>query len=92
VPSRHHRHTQTCRSAPQNPPRQAARNEDHKLIARKLGLAPPDIELPGSFVHVLGGIDLLLLVLAGLAIAIAGALGPAGWAARTGTSAVLHTE
>jgi FtsX-like permease family len=55
-------------------------------------LAPPDIELPGSFVHVLGGIDLLLLVLAGLAIAIAGALGPAGWAARTGTSAVLHTE
>ena len=48
--------------------------------------------LPGSFVHVLGGTDLLLLALAGLAIAIAGALGPAGWAARTRTSAVLHTE
>lgn len=55
-------------------------------------LAPPDIRLPGSFLHALGGIDLLLLALAGLAIAIAGALGPAGWAARTGTSAVLHTE
>jgi putative ABC transport system permease protein len=50
------------------------------------------MELPGSFVHVLGVIDLLLLALAGLAIAIAGALGPASWAARTRTSAVLHTE
>ena len=50
------------------------------------------MELPGSFVHVLGVIDLLLLALAGFAIAIAGALGPAGWAARTRTSAVLHTE
>jgi len=48
--------------------------------------------LPGSFVHVLGGTDLLLLALAGLAIAIAGALGPAIWAARTRTSTVLHTE
>jgi len=50
------------------------------------------ILLPGSFVHVLGGTDLLLLALTGLAIAVAGALGPAGWAARTRTSAVLHTE
>jgi putative ABC transport system permease protein len=48
--------------------------------------------LPASFVHVLGGTDLLLLVLAGLAIAVAGALGPASWAARTRTAAVLHTE
>jgi putative ABC transport system permease protein len=48
--------------------------------------------LPSSFVHVLGGTDLLLVALAGLAIAIAGALGPASWAARTRTSAVLHTE
>jgi putative ABC transport system permease protein len=48
--------------------------------------------LPGSFIHVLDGTDLLLLALAGLAIAIAGALGPATWAARTRTSAVLHTE
>ena len=35
---------------------------------------------------------LLLLALAGLVIAIAGALGPAAWAARTRTAAVLHTE
>jgi putative ABC transport system permease protein len=48
--------------------------------------------LPGSFVHVLSGTDLLLLTLAGLVIAIAGALGPASWAARTRTASVLHTE
>lgn len=48
--------------------------------------------LPGSFVHVLDGTDVLLLALAGLAIAVAGALGPATWAARTRTAAVLHTE
>jgi putative ABC transport system permease protein len=48
--------------------------------------------LPGSFVHVLDGTDLLLLALAGLAIAVAGALGPATWAPRTRTAAVLHTE
>lgn len=55
-------------------------------------LAPQEIGLPGSFVHVLSSVDLLLLVLAGLAIAVVGALGPAGWAARAGISAVLHTE
>jgi len=54
--------------------------------------APIGSPLPGSFVHVLGGTDLLLLALAGLVIAIAGALGPAIWAARTRTAAVLHTE
>lgn len=37
--------------------------------------------LPASFVHVLGAPDLLLLALAGLAIAAAGALDPATWAA-----------
>lgn len=48
--------------------------------------------LPANFLHALGGTDLLLLALAGLAIAVAGVLGPAAWAARTRTSAVLHTE
>jgi putative ABC transport system permease protein len=59
-----------------------------------IGTCPAPIRspLPGSFVHVLGGTDLLLLAVAGLAIAIAGALGPAAWAARTRTSTVLHTE
>jgi putative ABC transport system permease protein len=56
------------------------------------GTALHGTALPGSFIHVLGGTDLLLLALAGLAIAIAGALGPASWAARARTAAVLHTE
>ena len=65
------------------------------LLVRQLASPAPRCTaaaLPGSFVHVLGGTDLLLLALAGLAIAIAGALGPASWAARTRTSTVLHTE
>jgi putative ABC transport system permease protein len=48
--------------------------------------------LPASFVHVLGSTDLALLVLAGLAIAIAGALGPAGWAAASRTTTALRAE
>ena len=36
--------------------------------------------------------ELALLVLAGLAIALAGALGPAIWAAATKTTTALHTE
>jgi putative ABC transport system permease protein len=59
------------------------------LLVRRLASGTA---LPGSFVHVLGGTDLLLLALAGLAIAVAGAFGPASWAARTRTSAALHTE
>jgi putative ABC transport system permease protein len=71
------------------------------LLVRQLAAAggagmtpagPVPMVLPGSFVHVLRGIDLLLLALAGLAIAIAGALGPATWAARSRISMVLRTE
>jgi putative ABC transport system permease protein len=48
--------------------------------------------LPGSFMHVLGAAGLTLLALAGLAIAIAGALGPATWAATSKTTTALHAE
>jgi len=39
------------------------------------------LTLPGPFIHVYGAVQLLLLALAGLGIAMAGALLPAGWAA-----------
>ena len=48
--------------------------------------------LPGGFVHALGVADLALLALAGLGIAIAGALGPAAWAAAAKTTTALHAE
>ena len=48
--------------------------------------------LPGSYVHVLGAADLLLLALAGLVIAAAGALGPATWAAAARTATALRAE
>ena len=48
--------------------------------------------LPADFIHVLGVLDLTLLSLAGLGIAIAGALGPASWAAASRTSTALRAE
>jgi putative ABC transport system permease protein len=66
--------------------------QDHLVRQLTSHTALHGTALPASFVHALGGSGLLLLALAGLAIAIAGALGPATWAARTRTAAVLHTE
>jgi putative ABC transport system permease protein len=66
--------------------------QDHLVRQLTSGTALHGAALPGSFVQALGGSGLLLLALAGLAIAIAGALGPATWAARTRTATVLHAE
>ncbi|MBO0814096.1 MAG: ABC transporter permease [Actinobacteria bacterium] len=51
-----------------------------------------DMALPASFVRVLSGAELLLLALAGLGIAVAGALGPASWAAGSRTGTALRAE
>jgi putative ABC transport system permease protein len=48
--------------------------------------------LPGSVVDVYGPVELLLFGLAGLVIAVVGALLPAGWAARTRVAVALRTE
>ena len=48
--------------------------------------------LPASFLHVYGGWQVAVLALAGLVIAVAGALLPAGWAAATKTATALRAE
>jgi putative ABC transport system permease protein len=51
-----------------------------------------NLGLPASFLNVYGGWELAALALAGLVIAVAGALLPAGWAAKTRTAIALHAE
>ncbi len=58
-----------------------------RALAADIGLP-----LPGQFIHVYGAVQLLLLALAGLGIAAAGALLPAGWAAAAQTSTTLRAE
>jgi putative ABC transport system permease protein len=48
--------------------------------------------VPASFLNVYGGWEIAGLVLAGPAIAVAGALLPAGWATRIPAAAVLRAE
>jgi putative ABC transport system permease protein len=48
--------------------------------------------LPASFLHVYGGWQIAMLGLAGLVIAVAGALLPASWAAATRTATALRAE
>jgi putative ABC transport system permease protein len=47
---------------------------------------------PPSVISVYGPWQLILLALPGLVIAVVGALGPAGWAARARTAFALRTE
>jgi putative ABC transport system permease protein len=54
--------------------------------------AAANVGLPASFLHVYGVWQVAGLALAGLAIAVAGALLPAGWAAATRTATALRAE
>jgi len=54
--------------------------------------AAAGVVLPASFLHVYGGWQVAVLALAGLVIAVAGALLPAGWAAATRTATALRAE
>ena len=51
-----------------------------------------NLGLPASYLSVYRGPELVVLALAGVAIAIVGALLPAGWAARTRTASALRAE
>jgi putative ABC transport system permease protein len=48
--------------------------------------------IPRAFLNVYRPAELVLLALAGLVIAVAGALAPAGWAAKTRTAFALRAE
>jgi hypothetical protein len=58
----------------------------------RAGLPPQLAQLGTHLTHAYPSGTLALLVLAGLAIAIAGALGPAVWAAASKTTTALHAE
>ncbi len=50
------------------------------------------LRLPASYLDVYGTPELVVLALAGMLIAVVGALAPAGWAARIRTATALHAE
>jgi putative ABC transport system permease protein len=51
-----------------------------------------DVGVPANLLNVYQPAELAGLALAGLAIAVAGALLPASWAAATRTATALHAE
>ncbi|MEU7293606.1 ABC transporter permease [Streptomyces exfoliatus] len=63
----------------------------HRLVMPAMGRAA-GTTIPPADIDVCGAPLLLLLAAAGVVIAIAGALPPAGWAARTATARALRAE
>ncbi|MFI1032200.1 FtsX-like permease family protein [Streptomyces sp. NPDC020951] len=63
----------------------------HRYVTPFMGEAV-GMNLPASIIAVYDPPLLALLALGGLVIAVAGAVLPAGWAARTGTATALRTE
>jgi hypothetical protein len=64
----------------------------HALASDQAG-QPQTLSIPpGSLVHVYTPGGLTLLALAGLALAVIGALGPATWAAISPTTTALRAE
>jgi len=63
----------------------------HRLVLPVMAAAA-NLALPASYLDVYQGWELAALAAAGAAIAIAGALLPAGWAARSRTATALHAE
>ncbi|MDH6218886.1 ABC transporter permease [Streptomyces pseudovenezuelae] len=63
----------------------------HHLVMPAMGRST-GTEIPTADIDVYGPGILVLLALGGVVIAAAGALLPAGWAARTGTARALRTE
>ena len=62
----------------------------HKVLP--IMAAAANVGLPASFLNVYGAAEIIALALAGLVIAVAGALLPAGWAAKMRTASALRAE
>jgi putative ABC transport system permease protein len=63
----------------------------HRYVLPIMGNAA-QTGIPSAFLNVYHPAEMVLLALAGLAIAVLGALAPAGWAARTRTASALRAE
>ncbi len=63
----------------------------HRVVLPAMA-ASANLGLPASYLAVYRGWELVVLALAGVVIAVAGALLPAGWAARMRTASALHAE
>jgi putative ABC transport system permease protein len=63
----------------------------HRYVLPIMGNAA-QTAVPPAFLNVYHPSELVLLALAGLAIAVVGALAPAGWAAKTRTASALRAE
>ncbi len=63
----------------------------HRVVLPIMASAA-DLALPPSFLSVYGGLEMAGLAVAGVAIAVLGALLPAGWAAKIRTATALHAE
>jgi putative ABC transport system permease protein len=63
----------------------------HRYILPKMAAAA-DVGVPPTFLNVYRPSELAVLALTGIAIAVAGALVPAGWAARARSASALHAE
>jgi putative ABC transport system permease protein len=63
----------------------------HRYVLPVMGNAA-QTAVPAAFLNVYHPAELAVLALAGLAIAVAGALAPAGWAAKTRTASALRAE
>lgn len=63
----------------------------HRVLVPAMGHGA-GVELPGVVLSVFGPVQLTVFALGGLVLAGAGALLPAGWAAKTRTATALRTE
>jgi putative ABC transport system permease protein len=65
--------------------------EVHRYVLPIMASAA-SLAVPPSFLSVYGGLEMAVLALAGIAIAVLGALLPASWAASIRTATALHAE